>query len=106
MTSVTLLVAISSEVFSTAATGTGNPDEAKSIVVEHCVKCHVVPGYSPDEAPESIDAPSSKWMARNPELYPEPRLRQFLRRPHYPMRGIFLSDMDIENIITVIESRR
>ncbi|MEE9559704.1 MAG: cytochrome c [Acidiferrobacterales bacterium] len=106
MTSVTLLVAISSEVFSTAATGTGNPDEAKSIVVEHCGKCHAVPGYGPDGAPESIDAPSIKWMARNPELYPEPRLRQFLRRPHYPMRGIFLSDTDIENIITVIESLR
>lgn len=92
--------------FSTAATDTGNPDEAKSIVVEHCVKCHVVPGYGPERSPESIDAPAFKWMARNPELYPEPRLRQFLHRPHYPMRGIIHSDTDIENIITFIEGLR
>jgi mono/diheme cytochrome c family protein len=104
--SVALLVAISSVVFSTAATGTGNPDEAKSIVVEHCVKCHAVPGYGPESAPESIDAPSFKWIASNLELYPEPRLRQFLRRPRYSMRGIILSDTDIENIIAFIEGLR
>ncbi|MCZ6575251.1 MAG: hypothetical protein ACE10E_02490 [Acidiferrobacterales bacterium] len=45
-------------------------------------------------------------MARNPELYPEPRLRQFLHRPHYPMRGIIHSDTDIGNIITFIEGLR
>ncbi len=106
MKSVALLVAISSVVFSTAATGTGNPGDAKSIVVEHSFKCHAVPGYGPERAPASIDAPSFKWIARNPELYPEPRLSQFLRRPHYPMRGIILSDTDIENIIAFIESLR
>ena len=104
MKSVALLVAISSVVFSTAATGTGDPDEAKSIVVEHCVKCHAVPGYGPERAPEVIDAPSFKWIASNPGLYPEPRLRQFLHWPHYPMRGMNLSDTGIENIIAFIES--
>jgi cytochrome c553 len=88
------------------ALGAGDPQAAKPIVAEYCVKCHAVPTYNPAGGPASVSAPSFETIAAKPEVYTEERLRTFLRRPHFPMQGLVLSDQDVTNLIAFIQSLR
>lgn len=106
MKHVTLFAAICSVLYAAPLLGAGDADAAKSIVVQHCVKCHAVPGYNPTGGPESIEALPLETIAKNPAVYTPQRLREFLRRPHYPMQGMVLSGSDIENLIAFIDSLR
>jgi len=87
-------------------TFSGDPNAAKAIIVEHCVKCHVVPGYRPDGGTASVAAPSFAEFAELRETYTQDRLRSFLRAPHWPMTQFILSNSDIDNLISFIESLR
>ncbi|MDH3279883.1 MAG: hypothetical protein OEQ18_01995 [Gammaproteobacteria bacterium] len=91
--------------FATAACA-GDPNAAKPIVVEHCVKCHEVPGYTPDAGLPSVSAPSFSELAEQSETYTHESLRWFLRSPHWPMTHLILSNSDIEKLISYIESLR
>jgi cytochrome c553 len=102
----TLVTAILSLLFPTTMLGAGNPDAAKAIVAQYCVKCHAVPGYTTGNAPESVQAPSFERIANNPEMYTAQRLRTFLRQPHYPMKSVTLSKSDIANLIAFIATLR
>ena len=100
------VAAIFSLLFPATVLGAGDPNAAKSIVAEYCVKCHAVPGYSKGSAPESVQAPSFESIANNPDIYTAEGLRTFLRQPHYPMKSVTLSDSDISNLIAFIATVR
>ena len=98
----TLVAAILSLLFPTTMLGAGDPNAAKAIVAQYCVKCHAVPGYSKGSAPESVRAPSFESIGNSPDIYTAERLRTFLRQPHYPMKSVTLSNSDIANLIAFI----
>ena len=80
----------------------GDANAAKGLVVDHCISCHRVPGYVDVGQSEAINAPDFQAIADDPATYGEARLRTFLRKPHYPMRGFNLSPSDINNILAFI----
>ena len=82
----------------------GDPNAAKGIIVQYCIKCHTVPHYNPIEGLPTVDAPDLGEVANNPQKYPPERVRDWLRDPHYPMAGFILSPSDIDNIMAFIES--
>lgn len=84
----------------------GDPDAARSILVQHCVKCHAVPDYNPEGGPPSVNAPPFTELASDRERYSDGRLRAFLRSPHWPMTQFNLSPSDIENLLSYIETLR
>lgn len=90
----------------TAARAAGDADAAKPIVAEYCAACHEVPGYEPKDGIETLNVPGLQAIADNPATYDAERLRTFLRQPHFPMKGLVLSDRDIENLVAFIESLR
>lgn len=103
---IMLRLAIAVWLWPIAAAG-ASPDDAKSIVVQHCVKCHEVPGYSAaDAGSSSIGAPPFASLANNPRVYTPQRLRNFLRAPHWPMTQFILSDSDIDNLLAYFASLR
>jgi len=77
---------------------------AKGLIVDHCISCHKVPGYVDVGQSEALNAPDFQAIADDPATYTEARLRTFLRKPHYPMRGFNLSQSDINNILAFIAS--
>lgn len=81
----------------------GDANAVKGLIADKCSKCHAIPPYSTTGHP-SLNAPPFKEIANTPKLYTEQRLRTFLRRPHYPMRGFILSKRDIDNILAFIEN--
>lgn len=83
----------------------GDANAAKGLIADKCSRCHKIPPYSTAGHP-SLSAPPFKEIANAPKLYTEQRLRAFLRRPHYPMRGFILSRRDIDNILAFIENQR
>ena len=99
---ILLAAACLNPVVASAAT----PDEAKSIVVQHCVKCHATPGYNPGGGPPSVEAPTFQELADKPEVYTRERLRSFLRTPHWPMTRLILSDSDIDKLLAYLTSLR
>ena len=82
--------------------GAADPDAARSLVVQHCVKCHAVPGYNPEGGPPTVDAPAFEELAG----YEEDRLRAFLRAPHWPMTQFTLSPSDIDNLMAYVATLR
>ena len=90
----------------TPASAAGDANAAKGIVVEHCVTCHEVPGYVAETEPAQLDAPSFATIANDPQAYDRHRLRIWLRRPHWPMQQLVLSDGDVENLLAFIETLR
>ncbi|MDP6706264.1 MAG: hypothetical protein QF893_07980 [Alphaproteobacteria bacterium] len=84
----------------------GDPNAARGVVVEHCIACHEVPGYKPDRARPSVEAPAFQEIADDAETYTRSRLEDFLRRPHHPMTEYLLSPRDIDNLIAFIEGLR
>lgn len=83
----------------------GDPNAAKAIVVEHCVKCHAVPGYDGAGTP-ALQAPDFALLADQPEVYTPDRLRRSLTQPHWPMTQFILSKSDVENLLSYIETLR
>lgn len=106
MKTTMLVAAILSLLFPTTMLGAGDPNAAKAIVAQYCVKCHTVPGYTTGNAPESVQAPSFERIANSPDIYTAERLRTFLRQPHYPMKSVTLSNSDIANVIAFIATLR
>jgi cytochrome c553 len=101
-----LLAATFGLIFPTTMLGAGDPNAAKSIIAQYCVKCHEVPGYNTGSTPESVQAPSFERIANSPEIYTPERLRAFLHQPHYPMKSVTLSESDITNLIAFIATLR
>ncbi|MDA7946176.1 MAG: hypothetical protein MPJ78_01725, partial [Hyphomicrobiaceae bacterium] len=66
--------------------------EAKSIIAEHCVECHRVPGFAAGKGRPTIEAPDFQAIADDPKMYSSERLHAFLRKPHFPMRALILSE--------------
>jgi cytochrome c553 len=84
----------------------GEPNRAKSIVAEFCVRCHEVPGYKARYGRASVAAPPFQAMADHPKAYPRSRIRGALVKPHYYMRGMVMSPQNIEDLVAFIESLR
>ncbi len=76
----------------------GDPNAVRGLVADRCARCHEVPGAEPPRV-EGIAPPSFLQIARNPEVYTEARLREFLRRPHWPMQAFILSPRDIDDLV-------
>lgn len=91
---------------SPAASAEGDADAAKGIVVQHCVRCHEVPGYASEVTDPKLGAPSFATIANDPQTYDQQSLKTFLRKPHWPMQGFILSNRDIDNLLAFIESLR
>lgn len=83
----------------------GDPDKAKGVLVEHCADCHEIPGYSAQGLP-TVKAPGFQEIADDPKTYAEPRLRRFLRQPHWPMTQFRLSPSDIDNFVAYLGTLR
>jgi len=90
----------------TPAIAGGDANAAKGIVVEHCVACHEVPGYASKAGTVKLDAPSFVTIANNTQVYDPEKLKSELRQPHWPMQQFILSERDVDNLITFIESLR
>ena len=84
----------------------GDANAAKGIVVEHCIACHEVAGYAAKNRVEAVEAPAFQTLADDPSTYTDARLRSFMMKPHYPMKGLILSPSDIDNLIAFIRIRR
>lgn len=84
----------------------GDANAARGIVAEHCVACHKVPGYSPENGTPAVVAPDFQTIADAPDVYTATRLRVFLRQPHFPMQGLNFSAADIDNLIAFITGLR
>ena len=79
------------------------PNTVKSIIAEHCIECHHVPGFIAIERNPEIGALGFQEIADDRKTYTRKRLTTFLRRPHFPMREFILSESDIQRLIAFIE---
>lgn len=79
---------------------------ARSIIAEHCIECHRVPGFAEEARNPQIGAPDFQAIADDRKTYTTERLTSFLRRPHFPMREFILSQGDIQKLIAFIEGLR
>lgn len=79
---------------------------ARSIVAEHCIECHRVPGFAEEARNPAVEAPDFQVIADDRKTYTTQRLVAFLRKPHFPMREFVLSESDIQNLVTFIEGLR
>lgn len=102
--SFALTCALAFAVIGGEAKAGGDADAAKTIIHQHCVDCHEVPGYRSEQQTPAIEAPSFPEIAANPDAYTRERLRSFLQKPHWPMSQFWLSDRDIDNLLAFIES--
>ena len=84
----------------------GDADAAKGIVVEHCVACHQVPGYSSKAGAAELGAPSFVSIANDSQSYDPKKLHAWLRQPHWPMQQFVLSERDVDNLLAFIASLR
>jgi mono/diheme cytochrome c family protein len=82
------------------------PYTAKSIIAEHCIECHNVPGFIAVARNPEIGAPDFQAIADDRKTYTRERVTIFLRRPHFPMREFVLSESDIQKLIAFIEGLR
>ncbi len=80
-----------------------NVGEAKSIIAEHCIECHRVPGFAEGKGSPTVEAPDFQTIADDPKTYTNERMQAFLRNPHFPMRALILSESDIQNLIGFIQ---
>ncbi len=104
----TALLALSASVMLAAGGRTlaANVGEAKSIIAEHCIECHRVPGFAEGKGSPTVEAPDFRAIANDPKTYTDARLQAFLRNPHFPMRALILSESDIQNLTGFIRSLR
>lgn len=79
------------------------PRSVKGLISEHCIECHRVPGFAEEAPTPDINAPDFQTIADNPKIYTTERLVAFLRRPHFPMRQLILSESDIRRLVAFIE---
>lgn len=103
---VTIAIASLAVTAAAAARAAGDPDRARSIVAGFCVNCHEVPGYKAKHGRAQVPAPPFQAMADDPKLYPRYRMEGALRQPHYYMRGMVMSERNIEDLVAFIESLR
>jgi mono/diheme cytochrome c family protein len=82
------------------------PATARSIVAEHCIECHRVPGFAEEARNPDIKAPDFQVIADDRKTYTTQRLVRFLRKPHFPMREFVFSESDIQNLVAFIEGLR
>ncbi len=87
------------------ASGQGDADAAKGLLVEHCANCHAIPGYDKEVSP-AVKAQSFQEIAADPTAYSDERLRKSLRQPHWPMAQFRLSAKDIDNILAYVAALR
>ena len=82
------------------------PPSARAIIAEHCIECHRVPGFALEGYNPAVNAPDFQAMADDRKTYTSERLVAFLRKPHFPMRRVALSDGDILRLVAFIEGLR
>lgn len=79
---------------------------ARSIIAEHCIECHRVPGFAEEARSPDLQATDFQVIADDRDTYTTERLATFLRQPHFPMREFTLSESDIQKLIAFIEGLR
>lgn len=84
----------------------GNPDAARGLLADRCAACHAIPGYGDQQTTSGLPAPDFLAIANDQAVYTEERLRNFLRKPHWPMAGFILSPSDIDNILAYLATLR
>lgn len=82
------------------------PPSARSIIAEHCIECHRVPGFALEGHTPAVNAPDFQAIADDRKTYTSERLVAFLRKPHFPMRRVTLSEGDILRLVAFIEGLR
>ncbi len=83
-----------------------DPKHPTSIVAEHCIDCHRVPGFLDQNRNPDQQAPDFQAIADDPKTFTDDRLRRFLRQPHFPMRKLTLTEQDIGGLVAYIRSLR
>lgn len=81
--------------------GAADPDQGRLLARQWCASCHVVE----PEGPAVEVGPTFAGVANDPAVTPE-RLRGWLAEPHPPMPDLNLSRLEIEAIVSYIESLR
>lgn len=79
------------------------PGTARGIIAQHCIECHRVPGFALEGYNPALKAPDFQAIADDRKTYTTERLTAFLRKPHFPMRRVALSEGDIVRLIAFIE---
>jgi hypothetical protein len=87
-------------------TQAAQPNTVKSIIAEHCIECHYVPGFIAVARNPEIGAPDFQAIADDRKTYTRERLTTFMHRPHFPMREFIFSESDIQKLIAFIEGLR
>jgi mono/diheme cytochrome c family protein len=78
-----------------------DPEQGRLLANQWCASCHVVePGGPGVEVGPTFDS-----VANDPAVSPD-RLRGWLAAPHPPMPDLNLSRLEIESIVSYIESLR
>lgn len=106
MTGLAAMLLFVAMIMPTQVRAAGDADAAKGIVVEHCVACHQVPGYSSKAGAAELGAPSFVGIANDPQTYDPKELQARLRQPHWPMQQFVLSERDVDNLLAFIASLR
>jgi mono/diheme cytochrome c family protein len=84
-----------------APAAAADPAQGRLLASQWCTSCHVVePG-----GPGVEVGPTFVSVANDPEVSPD-RLRAWLAAPHPPMPDLSLSRLEIESIVSYIESLR
>ncbi len=103
---VTVLLALLLGAVSATAKAQGDPNAAKSLIVEQCIACHRVPGYEGRSPPPALKAPDFQAIADDPGTYTPAYLHSFLSSPHFPMQKFIMSKSDIDNVIAFLQALR
>jgi len=80
--------------------------ETTSGQLERCAICHLVPDVNPGATAPKPGTPSFQDIADDNVTYTNDRLRSFLRQPHFPMKGLVLTEGQITEIIVYLEALR
>jgi mono/diheme cytochrome c family protein len=92
---------IAAVVWTPASAAAADPAQGRLLANQWCTSCHVVePGGPGVEVGPTFDS-----VANDPAVSPD-RLRGWLAAPHPPMPDLNLSRLEIESIVSYIESLR
>jgi cytochrome c len=81
----------------------GNAEEGKAIASRWCSSCHNIGG---NEKPAASDTtPTFDSIARRPDLN-RVQLETWIGNPHPPMPNLNLTRIEVDNLVTYIESLR
>ena len=82
----------------------GNPKAGRSLAVDHCAACHVVPEEAGSQAANG--APAFDAIAADDQTYTLNTMRSAMQSQHWPDGSVVLSSDDADNVIAFIVSLR